>query len=210
MTSARRKSGAALALEYAVIIAIAFGLALLIQRFLVKPFQIPSGSMRPTLAIGQRVLVNRIGERFGTPTIGDIVVFHPPAGANGASRCGDPREGRGSERPCGRPTAEVSSKTPFIKRVVAGPGDRIAIRDGHVVLNGKLQREPFVKIPCTAGGAETCTFPRAITVPPGEWFMMGDNRGDSEDSRFWGPVPSRWIIGEAFATYWPLDRIGLL
>jgi signal peptidase I len=95
----------------------------------------------------------------------------------------------------------------FIKRVVAGPGDRIKILDGHVIRNGKRQKDDYTA-PCN--GADGCTFPREVTVPAGHWFMMGDNRGSSDDSRFWGPVPRKWIIGEAFATYWPPKRIGLL
>ena len=95
----------------------------------------------------------------------------------------------------------------FIKRVVAGPGDRLRIDDGHVVLNGKQQTEPFAE-PC--GGGDGCDFPTEITIPAGHYFMMGDNRGSSDDSRFWGPVPEKWIIGQAFATYWPPKRIGLL
>jgi signal peptidase I len=95
----------------------------------------------------------------------------------------------------------------FIKRVVAGPGDTLAIRDGRVILNGRPQKEPFIR-PCSAG--QDCNFPRPIRVPPAHWFMMGDNRGLSDDSRFWGPVPKDWVVGAAFATYWPPDRIGLL
>ena len=75
------------------------------------------------------------------------------------------------------------------------------------MLNGKLQEEPFAE-PC--GGGEGCDFPTEITIPAGMYFMMGDNRGSSDDSRFWGPVPEKWIIGQAFATYWPPKRIGLL
>lgn len=206
----RRKSGVGVLLEYVVIIAVALGLALLIQAFIVKPYRIPSGSMEPTLAIGQRVLVNRIGHSFTDPHVGEIVVFHPPVGAASANpRCGavdgGPRAGAG--RPCGRSVGKEDSGTNFIKRVVAGPGDRISVRDGHVVLNGKVQKEPFIT-PC--GGSEGCTLARPITVPPGQYFMMGDNRGSSDDSRFWGPVPNSWIIGGAFATYWPIDRIGFL
>ena len=94
----------------------------------------------------------------------------------------------------------------FIKRVVAGPGDTLSIQDGHVILNGKPQEEKFIR-PCDSG--EECTFPVPITIPPGHWFMMGDNRGESDDSRFWGPVPTAWIIGPAFATYWPPNRINI-
>ena len=104
-------------------------------------------------------------------------------------------------------SAEERADVNFVKRVVAGPGDRIAIEDGHVILNGRRQQEDFIR-PCGAGS--DCDFPREITVPADHYFMMGDNRGASDDSRFWGPVPRKWIIGGAFGTYWPPDRIGLL
>jgi signal peptidase I len=198
----RGESGNSL-VELVVIVAVALGLALGIQAFLVKPYRIPSESMVPTLEIGQRVLVNRIGARFSAPEIGDVTVFHPPAGSE-TNQCGAPqRDGEA----CSRPTPSRSDVN-FIKRVVAGPGDRIAIDDGHVILNGKRQREPFARFAGCSNG--DCDFRRAITVPPDHYFMMGDNRGASDDSRFWGPVPRKWIIGGAFATYWPPDRIGIL
>ena len=181
------KSGANQLVELVVIVAVALGLALGIQAFLIKPYKIPSESMVPTLQIGQRVLVNRIGARFTDPHVGDVVVFHPPTGAEQDDMCG--------EQP---PTGQVCLKaTPhkadvnFIKRVVAGPGDRLAIRNGHVILNGKRQKEPFIR-PCE-GGAGECDFPREVTIPAGHYFMMGDNRGSSDDSRYWGPVPRKWI-----------------
>jgi signal peptidase I len=191
-------------IELVLIVAVALGLALGIQAFLVKPYRIPSESMVPTLQVGQRVLVNRIGTHFGDPSIGDVVVFHPPAGAELGNQCG------GGEPPAGQVCLQESktrADVNFIKRVVAGPGDKISIRNGHVVLNGKLQKEPFTE-PCRGG--EGCDLPKTVTVPAGHWFMMGDNRGSSDDSRFWGPVPKKWIIGQAFATYWPPKRIGLL
>jgi signal peptidase I len=189
--------------ELVLIVVVAVGLALLIQAFLVKPYRIPSASMEPTLAIGQRVLVNRLGHRFGDPQVGDIEVFHPPAGAEqpGGQQCGaQPPDGQ----VCMKETP-AEAQTTFIKRVVAGPGDRIHVLGGHVFRNGKRVDEPYVRA-CTGGG---CDFPRDVTVPAGHWFMMGDNRGDSDDSRYWGPVPRDWLIGEAFATYWPPKRIGI-
>jgi signal peptidase I len=188
-----------------VIVALAIGLALLIQAFVVKPYQIPSGSMEPTLDPGQRVLVNRLIYHFRDPKIGDIIVFHPPVGASSES-CGNPNAGSGTRRACDRPR-RGESETNFIKRIVAGPGDELTIEDGHPVVNGVKAEEDFIR-PCGAGGG--CRFPDPITIPPDHYFMMGDNRGSSDDSRFWGPVPRDWIIGEAFLTYWPPDRIGLL
>jgi signal peptidase I len=191
-------------LELVLIVVVALGLALGIQAFLVKPYRIPSESMVPTLQVGQRVLVNRVSGRLGDPDVGDIVVFHPPEGAEQDNMCGEGQPPEGAA--CDKPTSERADVN-FIKRVVAGPGDQISIRNGRVILNGKPQKEPFIA-PC--GGGEGCDFPRTITIPADHYFMMGDNRGSSDDSRFWGPVPRKWIIGPAFATYWPPKRIGLL
>jgi len=185
-------------------VAVALGLALGIQAFLIKPYKIPSESMVPTLEVGQRVLVNRIGARFSDPDVGDVVVFHPPKGA-------EDLDGKCASSPpngqvCLKATSEKADVN-FIKRVVAGPGDRLRIRGGRVILNGKPQKEPFIK-PCPV--RDGCDYPREVTIPAGHYFMMGDNRGSSDDSRFWGPVPEKWIIGAAFGTYWPPKRIGLL
>jgi signal peptidase I len=190
--------------ELVVTVAVAVGLALGIQAFLVKPYRIPSGSMIPTLAIGQRVLTDRLNVN---PSLGDVVVFHPPHGADPYDPiCGDPDQGAGHEQACDQPTAAESSQT-FIKRVVGLPGDRISIVNGHVIRNGVREKDPYVE-PCGLGGS--CDFRQTIVIPPDHYFMMGDNRGESDDSRFWGPVPQKWIIGVAFFTYWPPDRIGTL
>jgi signal peptidase I len=189
--------------ELVLIVAVALGLALGIQAFLVKPYRIPSESMVPTLEIGQRVLVNRIGARFSDPDVGDVVVFHPPTSAEGEPKCA-------AEPPSGQvciKASPVKAKVNFIKRVVAGPGDRLRIDEGRVILNGRRVSEPYIR-PC--GGGDGCDYPREVRIPAGHYFMMGDNRGSSDDSRFWGPVPREWVIGSAFATYWPPNRIGLL
>ncbi len=210
---ARRRSKSAVGsiVELVVIVAIALGLALGIQAFIVKPYKIPSGSMLPTLHLGQRVLVNRIGMDFGDPSVGDIAVFHPPRDAE-QEVCGPvPHVIKPGGQACAAPEPWQSS-TNFIKRVVAGPGDEIYISEGHVYrrAGGKgafvREKDSYIK-PC--GASEECNFPVPLKVPPGHWFMMGDNRGESDDSRFWGPVPTSWIIGVAFATYWPPDRIGI-
>jgi signal peptidase I len=189
--------------ELVFIVACAIALALAVQSWAVKPYRIPSASMEPTLDVGQRVLVDRVSYRFSDPQVGDIVVFHPPQGAD-SERCTVPHAGQGTLRACPRPSAEESATT-FIKRIVAGPGDRLYIKDGHPVVDGTMAKEPFIT-PC--GGGPGCNMPKPITVPPNEYFTMGDNRGLSDDSRFWGPVPRSWIIGEAFVTYWPPDRVG--
>ena len=192
-------------IELVVIVGLAIGLALLIQAFIVKPYQIPSASMEPTLDIGQRVLVDRVSYHFGDPEIGDIVVFHPPEGAvGGAPECGV--HVNSEVEACPQPV-DQESDTNFIKRIVAGPGDKLSIKDGHPVVNGVEAEESFIN-PCRDGNG--CSLPRTITIPQNEYFMMGDNRGSSDDSRFWGPVPRDWIIGEAFFTYWPPDRVGFL
>jgi signal peptidase I len=199
------KSIVANIVELVVTVAIAIGLALLIQAFLVKPYRIPSPSMVPTLQIGQRILVNRLDT---SPSLGDVVVFHPPAGADPAEpNCGNPSQGAGHPQACDAPTPTESTQT-FVKRVVGLPGDHLKILDGHVYRNGKKEQGSYVQ-PCDSGPSN-CTFPVTITVPAGHYYMMGDNRGESDDSRFWGPVPQKWLIGVAFFTYWPIDRIGFL
>jgi signal peptidase I len=188
--------------ELVTIVAVALGLALGIQAFLVKPFRIPSESMVPTLDIGQRVLVDRVSFRFGDPGRGDIVVFKPPAGAD-SNVCGVEHS---SETACPAPTPGRSD-TNFIKRVVAVPGDRLRVIDGAVYINGQRQNESYARLDSTCG---ICNLPEPIRIPKDHYFMMGDNRGASADSREWGPVPKEWIIGKAFMTYWPPGKIGVL
>jgi signal peptidase I len=183
--------------ELVLTVLVALGLAFAVQAWAVKPYKIPSGSMEPTLVVGQRVLVDRL---FDAPHVGQIVVFHPPAGAD-SERCG---RAHPSSAACDWPESTESSQT-FIKRIVAGPGDVITIANGHVIRNGRSEADSFIR-PCTADQPD-CTFSTPIRIPQGMWFVMGDNRGVSDDSRFWGPVPAKWIIGDAFFTYWPPDRI---
>ncbi len=182
-------------LDYVVVAVVAVGLALLIQAFIVKPYAIPSASMAGTLRPGDRVLVNRAVYRLRDPRRGDVIVFAYP-----------------------RDTAVA-----FIKRVVGEPGDVLQVRGGRLYVNGRPLREPYVhrtqgtQDPTTAAApvvGTTMTPPWSLTrpyrVPAGSYFVMGDNRTNSDDSRDWGVVPRRDVIGEGFFTYWPLDRLGLL
>jgi signal peptidase I len=207
----RPKTRAGSLVELAVIVAVAVGLALAIQAFIVKPYRIPSGSMEPTLAKGQRVLVDRIGMDFSEPHVGEIAVFHPPAGAE-QELCGPtPHTIRIGLEACSQPVPREASVN-FIKRIVAGPGDEIYVREGHVYRKAAgtsrfvAEHDPYIK---ACGASAECNFATPIKIPPGHWFMMGDNRGDSDDSRYWGPVPTGWVIGQAILTYWPPDRIGI-
>ena len=194
-------------LELVVIVAMAIGLALGIQAFLVKPYQIPSPSMEPTLVPGERVLVNRLSYTLGgDPSVGDVVVFHPPTGADG--------DRQGVRRPTRDPISRArgNRRSNPIRTSSSGssraPATSSYIEDGHPVVNGvKKADEPYIR-PCS--GELHCNLQDPIEIPPDQYFMMGDNRGSSDDSRYWGPVPKDWIIGKAFFTYWPPKEVGLL
>jgi signal peptidase I len=174
-----------------------------IKAFIVKPYRIPSGSMEPTLAIGQRVIVDRVSRHFTSFHRGDIVVFHPPKGADSEVQCGEPNKPPGE--PCPKATPQKSS-TNFIKRIVGVPGDRLSVRAGRAYIDGKELKEPYIRPDATC---PICNEPRPITIPPGHFFMIGDNRGESDDSRDWGPVPKRWIIGAVLVRYAPLSKLKL-
>jgi signal peptidase I len=151
--------------------------------------RIPSSSMAPTLRAGDTILVDQDAYRKGRPAIGDIVVFHPPIGAEGVGHCARRPPAGQACAAADRPDSEVL----FVKRIVAGPGDRISIRDGHVIRNGTLAAEGFIT-PCGPGD-EGCDFPRTFTVRAGRYYLLGDNRGASADSRCWGPIAAPSILG---------------
>jgi len=207
----RSKSATSPIVELVLIVVVALGLAFGIQAFIVKPYRIPSGSMEPTLIEGQRVLVNRIAMDFSEPHVGGIYVFHPPEGAK-QEACGPtPHVVKLGGAACSQPVPRKSSEN-FVKRAVAGPGDEIYVTEGHVFRKPAgtsrfvAEKDSYIK---ACGSSTECDFPKPIKIPRGHWFMMGDNRGDSDDSRYWGPVPTGSIIGQAIATYWPPDRIGI-
>ena len=164
--------------EYAESLISAFFLALIVLTFIGRAFKIPSSSMFPTLQRGDRIFVNRFAYRFSEPRRGDVAVFIYP----------------------------MDKKRDFIKRIVALPGETVEIRDGHVLINGKLVNNPppvaqleyFTLGPYSHG---------EIKVPENAFFVLGDNSRNSKDSRYWGFVPYENLRGKAFLIYWPIRRI---
>jgi signal peptidase I len=188
--------------ELPVLIVVAFAIALLIKTFLLQAFYIPSGSMEPTLQIGDRVLVEKLSYRFDEPGRGDIVVFEkdlasvldPQTSEDDRSvlqRIGDAFRGL-----FGFPTGG--------KRVIAVGGDEIEGRDGEVFVNGEAIDEPYVLDPGATGDFGP------MTVPKDMIFVMGDNRGNSDDSRNGGPVPADAVVGHAFLLIWPPSNLSTL
>jgi signal peptidase I len=160
-------------------------------------YRTPSGSMEPTYPIGARVAIAPVT----TPRISSVVIFHPPEGA-AAQLCGpQPHTVKPGGQACSAPVPKEETTTTLIKRVVAGPGDQLYIRAGRVfrkpVGAQQFSEEPasYATKPCASSAP--CDFSTPITIPAGHWFLLGDNRGESDDSRFWGPVPSAWIVGTA-------------
>jgi signal peptidase I len=155
----------------------------------VRYYTVTSGSMEPTLRVGQRIAVD---PNLRSPKVGEIIAFHPPVGSDPANpRCGLPGQGSGSSQACSV-SVPGESRSVFIKRVIAGPGATFAMVNGHAVVDGVTEADPHVAA-CGTGAA--CNFPTPVRLTAGEYYVLGDNRGVSDDSRFWGPVPGTWIIG---------------
>jgi len=180
-------------ISYCLVLVVGIAVAITLQGFVVKPFLVPSSSMAGTIVPGQRILVDRMVYRFRAVRRGDVIVFRGPA-----------------------PPHEL-----LVKRVVGVPGDLLFVRAGQLYVNGVKTSDAHVdRVDGTAEPTEPAdpytssqpfapwSLARPFRVPPGRYFVMGDNRTDSEDSRYWGTVPRSAIIGEAFLAYWPLGRLG--
>ncbi|MCU1460609.1 MAG: signal peptidase [Acidimicrobiales bacterium] len=159
-------------------------MALVIKAFLLQAFYIPSPSMVPTLGVGDRVLVNKLSYHVHDIHRGDIVVFKRP-----------PLE------------SDVKIKD-LIKRVIGLPNETIEARDGHILIDGRVLNEPYLSAEARAAMASITIAPQKI--PVGHYFVMGDNRGNSKDSRFFGPISKTLIVGRAFIRVWPISKINLL
>jgi len=166
--------------EWAAIIAVAVALSLFVRVFVFQTFYIPSGSMEPTLLVGDRIIIDKLAVDFGKVNRGDIVVFHAPPAV--AGQCGD-------------------SDVDLVKRVVGVPGDRISSSGNNILINGNVLQERWTHNE-PLGPAIT-----PLTITAGHYFVVGDNHNNSCDSRFWGLVPKGNIIGKVFLRVWPLNRL---
>jgi signal peptidase I len=188
--------------ETATLVILAVLLAVVFKTFLVQAFFIPSGSMEPTLDISDRVLVEKVSYRFGDVQRGDIVVFvHNEPGLPSSE----------STNPVARFVTSLGqaiglappSERDFIKRVVGVPGDTLNCAGGKLYRNGHVLAEPYL----AEGTTTECS---RVRVPPGTLYMMGDNRNNSQDSRVFGPVDQKVVVGRAFVRIWPFGRTGWL
>jgi signal peptidase I len=189
--------------ETVILVALAVLLAVVFKTFLVAAFYIPSGSMESTLNISDRVLVEKVSYRFGDVERGDVVVFvHDEPGFESS---GPSNPVTGFFTGLGQAVGVVPpSDRDFIKRVVGLPGDRITCRGGAVFRNGQRVAEPYLDEGTSTDGC------RQTTVGPGQLYVMGDNRGNSQDSRSFGPIDRDDVVGRAFVRIWPLNHIGWL
>jgi signal peptidase I len=178
-------------LELVSVVVVAILVAVLLRTFVVATYSIPSGSMEPTLQIGDRIVVDKLSYHLHGIGRGDIVVFSTPSAENCA----------------GPPVADL------VKRVIGLPGEVISLADGNVYINGRLLPEPFLPPDLrddTYPGPSTAPYAlhRAFRIPAGDVYVMGDNRPESCDSRYWGPIRESTIVGKVDMRIWPLSRIG--
>lgn len=189
-------------LETVVIVLI---LVISIRGFLGEPRWIPSSSMEPTLQIKDNLIIEKVSRYFGTPQRGDILVFFPPQEKLNPSLWGK----------FTRAVGFFGKEEAYIKRVIGLPGDKLLVMPGiGVYVNGELIDEPYKKEifvgSCEPGPEMPEMYCGPLTVPENRYYMMGDNRNDSTDSKYWGFLPKERIVGRAYFRFWPLNRISVL
>ena len=181
--------------ELPFLIGVALVIAVLIKTFAFQAFYIPSGSMEETLQINDRVMVSKLSYAIGDVEPGDVIVFDDPRGADGPDESVVGALFRNLAESIGLRTPQSE----FIKRVIAVGGQTVMISENVVFVDGLPIDEPYL-----APGGQMPDFD-PVTVPVGEVFVMGDNRGNSTDSRSFGPIPEDDIVGRAFVIIWPVS-----
>jgi signal peptidase I len=180
--------------EWMVVLLLAFVAALVMRTFVFQTFYIPSGSMEPTLQIGDRIIVSKLSVEMGTIHTGDILVFkRPPAEDCGGSEVND-----------------------LVKRVIGLPGQALYNSGNKIFVDGRRLRqdwthtEPIGTVDITNKMGNVATRQAPYVVPPNSYYMMGDNESDSCDSRYWGPISRNLVVGKVILRIWPLSRLGFL
>lgn len=196
-----RSTAFVVARELVVLVVTALVIAVVVKSFVAQAFFIPSGSMLPQLQIDDRVVVSKISYRLHEPRRGDIVVFDAPTGGPKDDSPLPARVVRSVVQSIG---LAAPSTDEYIKRVVALPGERVEAHGGKILVDGRELVEPYLP-----AGTTTADF-TAVVVPPETLWVMGDNRGNSADSRVFGPVPQSTVVGRAFARVWPIGHTSFL
>ncbi|MEA3056828.1 MAG: signal peptidase [Actinomycetota bacterium] len=190
--------------ETVLLVGLAVIIAIVLRAFVAQAFRIPSASMEPQLLVGDRVVVSRMSYRVHDPRRGDIIVFDCPPAAG----CDDEKHDALPVRAAKALGEALLIRQPdteeFIKRVIGLPGDVVEGHDGFVFVNGSVLVEPYLP-----KGTVTSDF-GPITVRKGKLWVMGDNRGNSADSRVFGQIEQRTIVGRAIVRVWPPNRVAFL
>jgi len=187
--------------ELGFLVVTAVVIAVVVKSFVAQAFYIPSGSMLPQLQINDRVVVSKLSYRLHDPHRGDIVVFDAPGEKVPDASALPVRVVRGIVQSIG---LAAPSTDEYIKRVIALPGERVEGHDGRILVDGRRLTEPYLP-----EGVVTSEF-AAVVVPPGDLWVMGDNRTNSADSRVFGPIGESTVVGRAFVRLWPFDHVSFL
>jgi len=164
------------------VIVFAVGIFFFIYLLIMRPHKISGQSMMPNFPDSEYLLTEKVTYYLRNPLRGDVIVFTPP----------------------------ISNTDEFIKRVIGLPGETVMVQNDHVYINDKLLQEPYLKDTVMTTGGTFLTDGQEFTVPEGEYFVMGDNRPNSSDSRYWGPITKSAISGRAWIIYWPVSNAGVV
>jgi signal peptidase I len=169
-------------LDILEVVVFAVGIFFFIYLLIMRPHKISGQSMMPNFQDAEYLLTEKVTYYARNPNRGDVVVFMPP----------------------------ISTTDEFIKRVIGLPGEQVMVKDGHVYINDRELAEPYLKDNVITSGGPFLPEGQEFTVPTGDYFVMGDNRQNSSDSRYWGPITKKVMTGRAWVAYWPPNLSGVV